>query len=93
MANDVTSNPWKVDTSGFSYPYRTKIENIVWADAAASQTLTITDINGKTIVTATTPSGWEGNSWSFGKIGWTNGVVVTTVPSGGVITIAVGAGK
>ena len=93
MANDITSNPWNIDTSGFTYAYRTKIDNITWADAAASQTLTITDNNGKNIIVATTPTSWAGGVWSFGKIGWVNGVKITTVPSGTVINIAIGAGK
>lgn len=93
MANDISSNPWKIDTSGFSYSYPVKVDNIAWADAAASQTLTITDKNGKDVFVATTPTGWAGGIWTTGKFGWVNGINITTVPAGTVINIYVGAGK
>jgi hypothetical protein len=93
MANSIAANPWVINTSGFSYSYPVKIENIVWADAIAGETLLITDINGNHIINATAPTGYVGGNWSFGKIGWTRGLVVTTVPGSSEITIAIGAGK
>lgn len=96
MANDLSANPWRLDTSvtpGPLYNAPVKIDNIVWADAAPSQTLTINDVNGKEIITASTPAGFTGGTWNFGKIGWVRGIGTVTVPSGGVVSVTVGAGK
>ena len=92
MANDISANPWKIDTAaaGVIYAGPIKIENIIWANEAAAATLLITDANGKTIVSATATSGLL--QQAFGKIGWVRGLIVSTLSSG-VLTIAIGAGK
>jgi hypothetical protein len=92
MANDISANPWKIDTPGAGaiYAFPIKIDNIVWANEAAAATLLITDVNGKTIVSATASTNSSDNH--FGKIGWVRGLIVPTL-SGGVVTIAIGAGK
>lgn len=89
----MSANPWKIDTAGAGviYAFPIKIENIIWADYAASATLTVTDLNGKQIVKATAPAA-VGQSWSFGKIGWVRGLIVSVLSSG-ELTIAIGAGK
>jgi hypothetical protein len=96
MANNIGANPWKIDTTPFSYSAPVKIDNIVWADAAAGDVLLITDINGNPIIEATAPTGYVGGNWSFGKIGWTRGLVLPTTGNtlgSSAITIAIGAGK
>jgi hypothetical protein len=92
MANDISANPWKLDTAGAGtiYAFPIKIDNIVWANEAAADTLLIQDANGKTIVSATATSGLSQNH--FGKIGWVRGLKLITLTSG-VVTIAIGAGK
>jgi hypothetical protein len=92
MANDISANPWKIDTASATpvYSFPVKIENIIWANEAAAATLLIQDINGKDIIRATATTGIS--EQSFGKIGWVRGLVVPTLSSG-EITIAIGAGK
>jgi hypothetical protein len=93
VANDITSNPWKLDTPAtISMPSRVKINNIVWGDyTTAGDTLLITDLNGKQIVKAVVGAN-VGEFWTFGGFGWVNGIILSTI-SHGEVTIAIGAGK
>ena len=96
MANDVTSNPWRIDTVPFSYAFRVKITNLNITDCTDGDHITIKDINGKIIVDFTAHT--DGDlDYRIGGLLWVNGVVVTTggLGAGGtaVVTIAIGAGK
>lgn len=85
MANDITSNPWYLDTPGTIYSGKCKLEQIVWTDqVAAGDVLLIKDINGKTIVSSKA-SAANTEQWFTAK-GWFNGLVLTTLGSG-VVTI------
>lgn len=97
MANDLSANPWKIDTAGAGviYGFQMKITNIIWADytLATAQTLVIQDLNGKQIikmVTAATQT--TAAPLQTGFIGWVRGLIVPTLGSGEV-SIFVGAGK
>jgi hypothetical protein len=93
MANDITSNPWTLNTIPFSYPYRVKITNLNITDATATDHVLIKDINGKTLVDFTASAG--DLDYRIGNLGWVNGVVLTTggLGASAVVTIAIGAGK
>lgn len=92
MANDISANPWKLDTpgAGVIYAFPVKIKNIVWANYAAAATLVLQDVNGKDIINATAPG--VGQSWNFGEFNWVRGIKMPTLSSG-ELTIAIGAGK
>jgi hypothetical protein len=93
MANDITSNPWQINTVPFSYPYRVYIANLNITNAAATDTVLIKDNNGKTILSWTADA--SQTSYRPGKIGWVNGVVITTGGLGttAVIELMPGSGK
>lgn len=108
MANDLSANPWKLDTPGASvvYAYPVKIQNINWANYTLAATtgnaaLVIQDSNGKDIVnvnfTNTTATVVPGIPFNTGLVGWVRGIKITTLSSAGgsagEVTIAIGAGK
>lgn len=91
MANTISTNPWRIDTLPFSYPYRTKLTGVQWTDqTSAGDHLVVTDTNGNTIIDsrAQTPNYQQ----SFLNILWVDGFVVTVLDSG-VLSVAVGAGR
>lgn len=97
MANDITSNPWVINTVPFTSGtiLKVKVDNLDITDAGATDNILIKDLNGKTLVN------WTANasqtSYRIGKLGWVNGIVVATGGLGtagtAVVTISVGAGK
>lgn len=92
MANDISSNPWKLDTAATIYAFPVKIKNIVWADyTTAGDTLLIENIAGKQIVKAVVGTDLV-PVWSFGAFDWVEGIILATI-SHGEVTIAIGAGK
>lgn len=94
IANNISGNPWTIDTAPFSYPWPVKIDNIMWGNAQASETLQITDTIGRDLADIATPATWAGGVWTTGKLGWSNrGINITTLPAGAVVKIYVGAGK
>lgn len=85
MANQLTVNPWVLDTV-MAAPYKpyVNIRDITWTDqVAAGDALVIKDGNGNIIVDAKASAA---NVYErFGKIGWVNGLQLTTLTSGKVI--------
>jgi hypothetical protein len=94
LANDISANPWKIDTASASVIYKgpVKIDNVVWSDyTTTGDTLVITNAAGKQIIKAVI--GTEiANQWTFGKIGWVEGLIVSSLTHGEVM-IMIGAGK
>lgn len=95
MANDVTSNPWRLDTAPFTYSslLRVKIANLNITDATANDHVVIKDNNGKTLVDFTANA--SELDYRIGNLGWVNGIEIASggLGSSAVVTIAVGAGK
>jgi hypothetical protein len=94
VANDLSANPWKLDTAGAGtiYSFPIKITNIIWANyTTTGDALVIRDKNGKDIVNALITTSLGGQI-SFGAIGWVEGIALITITHGEV-TIAIGAGK
>jgi hypothetical protein len=94
MANDISANPWKIDTpgAGVIYAFPVKITNIIWANfTTAADALVMTDVNGKVIVNALVATTSQG-MMSFGGMGWVRGLIVSSLTHG-VVTIAIGAGR
>ena len=77
MANDLTANPWYIDTTGFIWQGRVYINDLIWSNATPGDALVITDINGNFIVNTVANAGTE--TFYFGKMGWVTGLVVVTL--------------
>jgi hypothetical protein len=93
MANDISANPWRIDTAPFSYPYPVKITNLNINDVAGTDHVQIKDINGKIIVDYTGNTAED--EYRIGGLGWVRGIVVSSggLGASAIVTIAVGAGK
>ncbi len=89
MANDLTTNPIRIDTTvGASHAFRLYIKSIRWVDAAAADDdVVITNTAGATI--------WEAVATAVNYSEedlierWVDGIIVTTL-SAGVIWIELG---
>lgn len=80
MANNVTANPWFLDTVGTIWPGKVYIKELLWGKPTAGSALLITDINGNDIIN--TNANASDPSQSFGTLGWVNGFVVVTLATG-----------
>jgi hypothetical protein len=81
MANDISSNPWHLDSTGVVYVPNVKIKRLVWSEqATVGDVLLISDRNGKPIVSS---KAYAANfNQEFAYDGWFNGLTVTTLASG-----------
>lgn len=81
MANDISSNPWYLDTTGVIYAANVKIKRVVWSkQAAVGDALLVKDRNGKTIIDS---KAYAVNfNQEFAYDGWFNGFTLTTLASG-----------
>lgn len=91
MPNNVTSGIWRIDTVPFTYSYPVKILNLNISDATAADHVVLNDINGHTVVDFTANA--SELDYRIGALGWTRGLVLVSLGTTAVITIAVGAGK
>ena len=93
MGNSATGAVWTLNTVPFSYLYPVKVENLNITDCTASDHVVIKDAAGRTLVDFTATS--SELQYRVGKLGWVNGIVITTggLGTSAVVTIAVGAGK
>jgi hypothetical protein len=66
-----------------AYPYKIRIEQLVWQKAASGDTLTITDTNGNPIWEQT--AGAVDQTFTYGKLYWVDGLVLNTFTSGIVL--------
>ena len=96
MANDLSANPWKIDTAGAGvlYAFPVRIGTITWANyTPGTASAVVQDSNGKDIFNAAIPSGQtQMQPVIMSNVGWVRGLKVTTLTNG-ELTISVGAGK
>ena len=87
MANDISANPWYLDTVMASpYFQGVRIGNIIWNDAVTiGDQLIIKDRNGKVIVSA--KCNQPNYPMAFGGFGWVEGLQLTTIGSGNVTVV------
>lgn len=82
MANNITGNPWKLDSTGTVSTAQTYVRNIMWLNGAGS--LVIVDSTGRDIVRDV----WTAeNEHNYGPIQWVSGMSVTTIGGGEVIVV------
>lgn len=100
MANDISANPWRLDTSGAGviYAFPVRIGGITWTNYTPGTALAavLQDINGKDIFNAAIPAAQsQMQPITTGVIGWVRGVKLTTFSGTGPgeLVITVGAGK
>lgn len=92
MANDISANPWKLDTVPFSYSSPVKVTNINWTEQVApADELILTQTNGK--VVAQSKAQQANFAQNFGPIGWVQRGLQLTKLDSGQVTVNIGAGK
>ena len=79
MPNDLTANPWFVDTPATIWPGRVYIKDLIWNKPTVGATLIVTDINGNTVLNTVANTD---AMFYFGNMGWITGLVVVTMSSG-----------
>ena len=86
MANDITSNPWVLDTAGVvtTAPFRCK--EIVWTPTTDGDDLLLADNGGKTIwsLKAVAADANQGIEYPKRIDGALNGLDITTIDNGTV---------
>jgi hypothetical protein len=82
MANDITANPWKLDSTGVVSNWQTYIRNIIWLNGAG--TLVIVNQLGQDIIRDAWTAETEHN---YGFFQWVNGMTITTIGGGEVFVV------
>ena len=81
MANDVTSNPWVLDTTGAISSGEVRIDRISWKNATTlNHTVLVVDAAGKTIFEDFASGATYNTSQPIGR--FYTGVTVSTLSSG-----------
>ncbi len=81
MANDVSSNPWVLDTTGAIASGEVRIDRISWKNATTlNHTVLVVDSAGKTIFEDFASGATYNTSQPIGRV--YTGVTVTTLSSG-----------
>lgn len=91
MANDISSNIWRIDTVPFTYAFPVKIIMANWTDQAnINDRLLVKQSNGKPLFDSQAQQ--TNFQQNFGNQGWVSGITLVNLDSG-VLTLAVGGGK
>lgn len=85
MANDISGNPWSLDTPGVINRSPVHIKNLVWANGGADgDPLLIQDNVGRDVLRAKYAT--QGNN-NFGVFSWVEGFNLVTIGSGKVFVV------
>jgi hypothetical protein len=66
-----------------AYPYKPRIEQLVWQNAGSGGALIITDTNGNPVWEQTANAADQ--TYTYGKLYWVDGLVLNALPSGIVL--------
>lgn len=66
-----------------AYPYKVRIEQLVWQQAGSGAVLQVTDTNGNPIWQQTAAAADQ--TYTYGKLYWVDGIVLNALPSGIVL--------
>jgi hypothetical protein len=80
MANNITGNPWYLDTVGVIWHGNVYVKNIIWNKPTAGTALIILDDAGRTILN--TVANTNDPMFDFGQFSWVNGFNLATLASG-----------
>jgi hypothetical protein len=83
VAPNLAANGANGNVLTVAYPYKPRIEQLVWQKAASGDTLTITDTNGNPVWEQT--AGTVDATYTYGKLYWVDGLVLNALPSGIVL--------
>jgi hypothetical protein len=85
MANNITGNPWSLDTTGNIFSAGVYVKNLIWANGAADgDALLIQDSLGRDIIRDKWKS--EGDN-IYGVYAWVQGFNLVTLASGKVFVV------
>jgi hypothetical protein len=85
MANDLTGNPWKVDTASATaiWSGNVWIKRLVWHEPTTSgHTLSITDAAGRVVWAKTALAGGSGLDYELDLETIVGGLIIPTITSG-----------
>lgn len=80
MANNITGNPWTLDSVGATLTSKIKIKNIIWINGAGS--LLIQDNIGRDLIRDVWSASTDHN---YGELSWVAGLHVVTIGGGEVV--------
>lgn len=80
MANNISANPWYLDTVGIIWHGKIYIKELIWNKPTAGGALIILDDNGNTIIN--TVANASDPMFAFGTLSWVNGFNIITMASG-----------
>lgn len=85
MPNNITGNPWFIDTVGFQYKDLVYIKNLLWNEPTAGATLVILDNQGRTIINTTANA--ADPAIVLGEFRWVQGFNLVTMSSGNLSVV------
>jgi hypothetical protein len=83
VAPNLAANGANGNVLTVAYPYKVRIEQLVWQKAASGDTLTITDTNGNPVWEQTASA--VDQTYTYGKLYWVDGLVLNVLTSGIVL--------
>ncbi len=84
MANDITGNPWKLDTPGVITTSGVHIKNLIWTNGATGNTCVLLDNAGRDVARATYTA--QGTVVFF-EMKWVQGLNLTTLTGGELLLV------
>ena len=84
MANDITGNPWKLDTPGLIANWQVHIKNLVWVNATTGETVLLQDMAGRDVLRAIFNDAGDNN---FGEFKWVEGLNLVTIGGGELLLV------
>lgn len=84
MANNITGNPWRLDTAGTIANWEVHIKNLVWVNGTTGNTVLLQDNAGRDVLRATYNEAGNNN---FGEFKWVAGLVLVTITGGELLLI------
>ena len=82
MANNISGNPWNLDTPGVLFKQRFKFDGGTWNAATANATMELVDNTGRVVFNAVFPT--DLTPVQIPKMGWVNGLTLLTLSSGNI---------
>jgi hypothetical protein len=67
-----------------AYPYKVRIEQVLWNNATATTSVLITDTNGFNVWNPTAGAAGTVGPYTYGKLYWVDGLVINALPNGNV---------
>lgn len=80
MANNISGNPWHIDTTGVIWHGNVYVKQLLWNKPTAGDALKIVDDAGRIIID--TVANTNDPMFDFSNMSWVNGFNVVTLASG-----------